>query len=268
MAHNKKEQALIDRVIERHGGMNLWSEVMTISMHAKTGGVALPLRFKFGALKDYQARIRVHEPFVRITPHPKTGMQGIFSGDAVRIETENGEPVQERHQARSVFSDLRHKIWWDHLDALHFAGYALWNYLTTPFLLCRPEIQLKELPAWQENNESWQRLQATFPPDLLTHSPVQTFYFDAEGLLRRHDYTALVFGNFAKAAHYSWNHKEVNGIPFPTRRRVFPRKKDGSPLRLVTLVSIDIEAIEVEMKSNTDFLPQSTQRSQRNQSLS
>lgn len=262
MAQNKNEQTLIDRVIERHGGMALWSAVENITMQAKTGGMALPLRLKFGAFKDYQACIHAHEPQVRITPHPRAGMRGIFSGDAVRIETDNREPVQERHKARSAFSNLRHKLWWDHLDALHFAGYALWNYLTTPFLLCRPEIHLKELPPWQENNESWQRLQATFPPDLLTHSPEQIFYFDAEGLLKRHDYTALVFGNFAKAAHYSWSHKEVNGISFPTRRRVFPRKKDGLPLRLVTLVSIDIEAIEVEMKSNADLSPQSTQRSQ------
>jgi hypothetical protein len=111
---------------------------------------------------------------------------------------------------------------------------------------------LQKLPAWQEGSVSWQRLQATFPPDLLTHSPQQIFYFDAEGLLKRHDYTALVFGNFAKAAHYSWDHKEVNGIPFPTCRRVYPRKKDGSPLRLVTLVSIDIEAIEVKLKSEAE----------------
>ena len=252
MAQDSKEQALIDRVITRHGGMDLWSAVEKITIRARTGGVALPLRFKFGVLKDYQAHIRAHEPQVRIAPHPRAGMRGIYSGDTVRIETENGETVQKRHRARSAFGNLRHKIWWDHLDALHFAGYALWNYLTAPFLLCRPEIQLKELPPWQENNESWQRLQATFPPDLLTHSPEQTFYFDADGLLKRHDYTALVFGNFAKAAHYSRGHKEVNGIPFPTRRRVFPRQKDGSPLRLVTLVSIDIETIEVEMKSNSE----------------
>ena len=254
MVPKKKEQALIDRVIVRHGGMDLWSAVEKITIHAKTGGVALPLRFKFGALKDYKAQIRAHEPQVCISPYPRAGMQGIFSGNAVRIETENGKPVQERPQARGVFSDLRHKIWWDHLDTLHFAGYAFWNYLTTPFLLCSPEIRLQELPPWQENHESWNRLQADFPPGSLTHSPKQTFYFDADGLLKRHDYTALVFGNFAKAAHYSWNHKEVKGIPFPTRRRVFPRKKNGSPLRLVTLVSIDIEAIEVEMKPNTDFL--------------
>jgi hypothetical protein len=248
MAQNKKGQALIDRVIARHGGRNRWSAVEKITIHAKTGGIALPLRFKFGVFKDYQAQIRAHEPHVRIRPHPREGMQGIFSGNTVCIETENGESVQQRHNARSVFSDMRHKIWWDHLDAIHFAGYALWNYMTTPFLLYRPEIQLQELPPWQENNETWQRLQAAFPPGVLTHSPEQTFYFDAEGLLKRHDYTALVFGNFAKAAHYSLNHKEIDGIPFPTRRRVFPRKKDGSPLRLVTLVSIDIGAIEVEMK--------------------
>jgi hypothetical protein len=104
------------------------------------------------------------------------------------------------------------------------------------------------LSPWQENNESWQRLRAIFPPDLLTHSPEQTFYFDAEGLLRRHDYIALVFGNFAKAAHYSWDHKEINGILLPTRRRVFPRKKDGSPQRRITLVSIDIQDIQVHLE--------------------
>jgi hypothetical protein len=67
--------------------MDHWAKVAEISMHAKTAGVALPLRFRFGAFKDYQARIRAHEPHVRIAPHPRTGMQGIFSGDVVRIET-------------------------------------------------------------------------------------------------------------------------------------------------------------------------------------
>ena len=103
MAQNNKAQALVDRVIARHGGIKLWSAVETITMHAKTGGVALPSRFKFGAFNDYQAHIRAREPHVRIIPHPKAGMQGIFCGDAVRIETEKGRPLQlgsqrsERH---------------------------------------------------------------------------------------------------------------------------------------------------------------------------
>ena len=248
MAPNDQNVDLLDRVLKRHGGLERWSLVEKITLHAKTGGVALPLRFKFGAFKNYDAEIHVHAPRVRITPHPKAGMQGIFDGDAVRIETDKGETVQERRKARSAFKGFRHKLWWDHLDTIHFAGYALWNYLTTPFLLRLPGIQIKEISPWNENNESWQRLQVNFPPELLTHSPEQTFYFDSQGLLRRHDYTAMVFGDFAKAAHYSGDHKEFDGIPFPLRRRVFPRKKDGSPLRLVTLVSIDIADIQVHLK--------------------
>ena len=248
MTQTRQNNDLLDKVIERHGGLDRWSRVEKITFRAKSGGVALPLRFKFGAFKDYQAQIFVHEPHVRIRPHPQAGMQGIFQGDAVRIETESGEPVQERKNARSAFDGFRHKLWWDSLDAIHFAGYALWNYLTTPFLLCLPGVRVKEISPWAENSDSWQCLQAAFPPDLLTHSPEQTFYFDSQGLLRRHDYTARVFGDFAKAAHYSWDHQEFSGIPFPTRRRVFPRKKNGAPLRLVTLVSIDIDDIQVHLK--------------------
>lgn len=244
----RKNSDLLDKVIERHGGLDRWSRVEKITFRAKSGGVALPLRFKFGAFKDYQAQIFVHKPHVLIRPHPLAGMQGIFQGDAVRIETESGEPVQERKNARSAFDGFRHKLWWDNLDAIHFAGYALWNYLTTPFLLSLPGVRVKEISPWEENSDSWHRLQAAFPSNLLTHSPEQTFYFDSQGLLRRHDYTARVFGDFAKAAHYSWDHQEFNGITFPTRRRVFPRKKNGAPLRLVTLVSIDIDDIQVHLK--------------------
>jgi hypothetical protein len=64
--------------------------------------------------------------------------------------------------------------------------------------------------------------------------------------LRRLDYTAEVFGNFARACHYCWDHKMFDGIMIPTRRQVFPRKKDGSPNRSITLVRIDIEDIMLD----------------------
>jgi hypothetical protein len=34
-----------------------------------------------------------------------------------------------------------------------------------------------------------------------------------------------------------------DGIMIPTRRQVFPRRKDGSPDRSITLVRIDIEDV-------------------------
>jgi hypothetical protein len=40
----------------------------------------------------------------------------------------------------------------------------------------------------EREGETWRRLKATFPPEIATHSTVQTFYVGSDGLLKRHDY--------------------------------------------------------------------------------
>ncbi|MEE9497634.1 MAG: hypothetical protein V3V39_13980 [Desulfobacterales bacterium] len=237
---------LLDFVIEKHGGLDRLKSVNQIIIEAKTGGWALPLRFRLNAFKDYQARIFMHTPHVIITPHPKPGKRGVFRENTVWIENDSGRILTERKNARNAFQGFRHKIWWDNLDAMHFAGYALWNYLTIPYLLLHPDLKIEEIAPWEEGGERWRRLTVIFPTTILTHSTEQTFYFDASGLLRRHDYTAEVFGPWAHAAHYSWGHREFDGITIPTQRQVFPIKKDGKPLRLVTLVRIEIIQVKVK----------------------
>jgi hypothetical protein len=51
--------------------------------------------------------------------------------------------------------------------------------------------ETKEIEPWQENGETWRRLKVTFPASIATHSAEQTFYFDQEGLLTRHDYELI-----------------------------------------------------------------------------
>ena len=51
---------LLDLVIEKHGGLDRLKSVHQIITEAKTGGWALPLRFKLNAFKDYQARIIIN----------------------------------------------------------------------------------------------------------------------------------------------------------------------------------------------------------------
>jgi hypothetical protein len=93
--------------------------------------------------------------------------------------------------------------WWDRLDILYFAAYAVWTYVSTPFLFAREDYQVVELDPWVENGEHWRRLAVTFPEHVHTHSREQVFYIDAnDGLIRRHDYTAEPIGGWAKAAHY------------------------------------------------------------------
>jgi len=84
-----------------------------------------------------------------------------------------------------------------------------------------------------------------FPADFPTHCPEQVFYVDGDGRLRRHDYTAEVIGPYARAAHYSEDHRWVDGLLFPHRRRVYPRRRDGRALGFPTLIWIDIDGVTV-----------------------
>jgi hypothetical protein len=119
--------------------------------------------------------------------------------------------------ALAGLSGLRRNLRWDALDAAYFAGYAWWNYLSTPMLLTRDGVTVTECDTWPEAGEQWRRLQVSFPPDIHTHSRRQTFYIDAAGLIRRHDYVAHPIGGWAHAAHYCADHRRFAGLVFPTR---------------------------------------------------
>ena len=54
---------------------------------------------------------------------------------------------------------------WDPLHRAYFNGYALWTYLTTPFLLAMDGFKVREIEPWREGAEMWRGLRATFPPD-------------------------------------------------------------------------------------------------------
>ena len=235
----------LKRVTERHGGQERWQKVNKLVIYARTSGMALPLRFKFKAFRDYAAEISIDEPRVHISPHPVHGSRGVFYKDTVWIESAAGQLLKKRQRSRQAFDDFRHKLWWDNLDAMYFAGYALWNYLTTPFLLLQQDMQIDAMGKWQEGNEVWNRLRVFFPGTFPTHCREQIFYFDDDLLLRRHDYTAEVFGKWAKAAHYCTAHKQFGGFLFPTRRTVWPRNKFGFANRFITLVHIEIDDIDL-----------------------
>ena len=241
---------LLRNVIKAHGGLEKWRSLLEIVIRARGGGVALPMRFQRSAYKSYEAHIFTAEPRTVVIPFAGDGQKGIFEGDSVKILDRNNEVIEERKNPRMMFKGLRRKFYWDDLDALYFGGYALWNYLNLPFLLASPDIEVKEIESWEEDGKVLRRLHAGFPDNIPTHCKEQIFYFDSDNLLFRHDYTAEVFGTWAKAAHYSSRHKDFEGLLVPVRRRVFPRKSSGHPLRLITLVSIDIDEVKLISKSS------------------
>lgn len=201
---------------------------------------------------DYRLTVEVERPHAVFDPFPRPGRKGVFEGGSVRIEDAAGRVLERRDHARSAFfgrSGLRRQLRWDALDATYFAGYAMWNYLAMPLLLTRDDIEVREGESWDGEGERWRRLDATFPPGLDTHSPEQSFFFDDRGLQVRHDYTAEVVARRANGAHYCAEHRSFDGLVFPTRRRVLPRRRNLRSLPFPTIVSLELSEIEVEFTS-------------------
>lgn len=86
-------------------------------------------------------------------------------------------------------------------------------------------------------------LKVTFPSGVASHSTIQTFYFGAEGLLKRHDYDVAVSCG-TPAAHYVYRHEEFSGILVPTWRRVLGRAPDGTSVPEPLIVTIDLSEVE------------------------
>jgi hypothetical protein len=128
------------------------------------------------------------------------------------------------------------------LHAGYFNSYALWGYLTTPFLYTYPGFETQEIEPWYEDGERWRVLQVTFPDGYAAHTRTQYSYFGEDGLLRRHLYTVDVLSG-AQGANYASEYRAVDGVMLPTRRRVFgyddARQKVPEPM----LVSIDLSEI-------------------------
>ena len=162
--------------------------------------------------------------------------------ERVTLQTADGQVIDSRTSPRSSYAGYDLSSPWDVLQVGYFLSYAMWNYLTIPFLLTYPGVQAREISPWQEDGQTWRRLHATFPASITTHSAEQVFYFGADGLLRRLDYTVEVNAG-VPVAHYTEGYKTFDGLAFPTRRRVYRRNPGSTPDRSLAAITLDIHDI-------------------------
>lgn len=240
---------LLDEVLEAHGGAARWRVARRVYVHARSGGFLLRTRVPGTRFADYRLTVDLAEPRAVLDPFPESGVRGVFDRGAARLERGDGEVIASRSEPRGAFfgrPGLRRNFRWDPLDATYFAGYAMWNYLSFPLLLSRPDVEVREISPWRSDGEELRRLEVDFPESMDTHSPRQTFYFDAAGRLVRHDYVAEVVGGWAKAAHLCADHVDADGLVFPTRRRVRPIGPHNHPLPFPTMVWIRLTDLRVD----------------------
>lgn len=228
---------LLDAVLEAHGGLERWQDFSLIRATIVSGGDLWGIKGLVQDTAPRQMTVALHHEWASVTPYGAPDQRTDFTPDRIAIEKLDGEIVAERENPRASFAGHELTTPWDPLHRAYFNGYALWTYLTTPFLLALPGVSVSEIAPVEENGEVWAGLQAEFPDQIATHCRLQQFYFGPDHLLRRHDYRVDVAGGFA-AAQYVHDIVEVDGFRFPTRRRAYRADQ--------LMVSIDLSDIRFD----------------------
>ena len=234
--------ALLDQVIEAHGGLARRKAFGRVEATAVTTGGLFPLK---GLPTDATRRrmsVWLHEQRASVAPFGAPDQRTSFTADRVAVEKTDGAVVAESRDLPALFSGHGLGTPWGPLHRAYFNGYAMWLYLNSPFVLAMEGVTVRELAPWREGDEEWRVLRASFPGEMITHSRQQEFYFDRDLKLRRHDYRVDIAGGFA-AAQMIDGYVEVQGLHVPTRRRAYVRGPDARPVADLLMVSIDLDEV-------------------------
>lgn len=235
---------LLDLAIAAHGGWERWRQIGNIHAHLAVGGTIWSMKGWPDAYADVHCSVSTRRPHTEFTPFLKAGQHCVWEPQRTAIVSDDGMVLDERASPRSHFGGHAIATRWDQQHLVYFTGYAMWTYLTTPFLFGLPGFGWEEIEPWSEGDETWRRLRVTFPEDVPSHSTVQTFYFDSTGLLRRHDYSVEIMGG-TSSANYASDYRVCGGLQFPMRRRVYATGPDNRPMLERVAVAIDILDIDV-----------------------
>lgn len=230
---------LVDFVIEAHGGLERFKGFKTLEADLLQGGILWALKGQPTVLEHAHVKVDLTQEHVSHWPFAPTQNRSNFTPGRVAIETPEGDVVEELLEPRGSFAGYEMETPWSNPQVGYFAGYTMWTYLTSPFLLKQPGVVTQEVESWTENGETWRRLRAEFPETIATHSKTQTYYFDEKGHLRRHDYEVDIQGS-NPAARYLTEPVVVDGITLYGKMRIYPRLPDNTPAVDPLIVAIDL----------------------------
>jgi hypothetical protein len=238
---------LLDLVIRAHGGLEKWNQLKQMKLHLSTDGYIWTVKGHEGALRNINMIVNLHEQGSVQEKVFSEGLRAIFEPKRVRLTTQEDKLVEQLLNPRDTFKGLAWEDHWSRLQFIYFSLYATYTYFTTPFNLTLPGVVTNEIEPWAEAGEMWRRLEVSFPDNFVTHSKRQVFYFDENGLLKRHDYWAETLGG-AGAAHYVFDYKEFNGIKMPTRRNIYQLQDNNNYVPEPVLVTMKVLSVKFESR--------------------
>ena len=235
---------LLDAVLAAHGGLERWRQFSTIEATIVTGGDLWQIKGHSQDPAPRRMTVALHREWASVQPFGAADQKTDFTPERIAIEKLDGHVVAEQSNPRESFSGHGFTTPWDPLQRAYFNGYALWTYLTTPFLMMLPGFTVTEIDPIEDNGERCFGLQAHFPDRFASHSNLQEFYFDSDFLLRRHDYRVDIAGGFA-AIQYVYDMVEADGIKLPSKRRAYRCDANGRLIADELMVSIDVSDIHL-----------------------
>lgn len=230
---------LLELAVRAAGGLERFHGFQRLTAQLHHTGMIWALKQREGVLTDARVTVELHEERVSHGPFLPSGAHSVFTPGRVELRDPADGLIEALDAPRSSFDGFEMESPWSNLQLAYFAGYTMWTYLTSPFLLAREGVQVEEIEPWGVDGLSWRRLRVVFPESIATHSAVQTFYFDSDGLLRRHDYEVDIQGRNA-AARYLHDYINVQGIMMPTRFRIYPRGEDNRAMPEPLIVGVDL----------------------------
>ena len=232
---------LLALAVGAHGGLGRWNRLKRLTATASITGALWQLKRTADLLTQVSVEALVHQQ--EVTTHlVGRNRRLVFTSQRVASETEDGRLLEARDDPRAAFCGQRQETAWDELHVAYFNSYALWTYLTIPFLYTYPGFATEELPPWHEDGETWHPLKATFPDSVASHNREQVSYFGEDGLLRRHEYTVDIMDG-ARGVNYASDYRDVDRIQVPTTRRVYAYDDRKNKLSAPLLVAIDFGEI-------------------------
>jgi hypothetical protein len=216
-------RALLERAVRRHGGWDAWRALRTVIVQPKSLSGMLPWLKGYGrtfALPP-RAEIDPHAGKALFHDYPARGASGVFERGSITLTDASGAVTASIADARGTFRGWRKLRRWSPSDALYFFGYALTHYHGLPFTLSRGKaLGIRRV---RYEGRVLMGIEVELPADLHTHSRRQTFYFEEDGLLRRHDYVADIAGAWARGAHFWTDFAPVTGLEMARVRHVVAR---------------------------------------------
>ena len=205
--------SLVDECIAAYGGLDRWRSAEAVEVRLAVRGLAFGMVGRYRLMRSTRAWVSTAGQRVEFLDWPESGKAGVLTSEEARIgASRRAVPRWGRR--------------WDDLDALAFAGAALWTYVALPFVLAD----------WGAEELQGRRLRFRVPQGIRSHCREQTLHLDERDLIVRHDYTAESLGRWARAAHRSTAFQTFEGLPVPTRRRV--RLGPVGPV----VVKVDVES--------------------------